>query len=231
LAVAQGSLLADVYSAIASERLGQALDALDEGDVVQKLAERSIQTGLLGHAAESAAASFLVLDESGRLVAANRSACAMLGYERDELLGLSIGDVEVSPLLERLLAAGEAGIAWLRRADGGMVLVRYEARAATAGSVRLRVLVAHPFTTRVVASRAVERTVGTRPPGSRHDLTRRELEVLVLLAEGLENDEISKHLFISRETVKSHVRRLLQKLDARSRAHAVALGMRESLID
>jgi DNA-binding CsgD family transcriptional regulator len=51
------------------------------------------------------------------------------------------------------------------------------------------------------------------------------------MAEGLDNDEISKHLFISRETVKSHVRRLLHKLGARSRTHAVAVALRRDLID
>jgi DNA-binding NarL/FixJ family response regulator len=62
-------------------------------------------------------------------------------------------------------------------------------------------------------------------------LTRRETDVLDLIARGLSNGEIGKHLFISDETVKSHVKTLLEKLQARTRAHAVALAFRSGLID
>jgi DNA-binding NarL/FixJ family response regulator len=60
--------------------------------------------------------------------------------------------------------------------------------------------------------------------------TMREIEVLQLISDGLVNREIGVRLFLSEETVKSHVRHLLAKLQARSRAHAVAIGFRRSLI-
>jgi DNA-binding NarL/FixJ family response regulator len=60
--------------------------------------------------------------------------------------------------------------------------------------------------------------------------TAREIQVLQLIAEGLVNREIGQELFLSEETVKSHVRHLLAKLQARSRAHAVAVGFRRGLI-
>ena len=60
--------------------------------------------------------------------------------------------------------------------------------------------------------------------------TVRETEVLQLISEGLVNREIGQRLFLSEETVKSHVRHLLAKLQARSRAHAVAVGFRRGLI-
>jgi DNA-binding NarL/FixJ family response regulator len=60
--------------------------------------------------------------------------------------------------------------------------------------------------------------------------TNREIEVLQLVSEGLVNREIGNRLFLSEETVKSHVRHLLAKLQARSRAHAVAVGFRRGLI-
>lgn len=59
----------------------------------------------------------------------------------------------------------------------------------------------------------------------------REIEVLQLVSDGLANREIGDRLFLSEETVKSHVRHLLAKLQARSRAHAVAVGFRRGLID
>jgi len=61
--------------------------------------------------------------------------------------------------------------------------------------------------------------------------TAREIEVLQLISDGLVNREIGVRLFLSEETVKSHVRHLLAKLQARSRAHAVAVGFRRSLIN
>ncbi len=60
--------------------------------------------------------------------------------------------------------------------------------------------------------------------------TQREIEVLQLISEGLVNREIGRLLFLSEETVKSHVRHLLAKLQARSRAHAVAVGFRRGLL-
>src|SRR4029079_15609663 len=60
--------------------------------------------------------------------------------------------------------------------------------------------------------------------------TGREIEVLQLRARRLVNREIGQRLFLSEATVKSHVRHLLAKLQARSRAHAVAGGLTRGVI-
>jgi two-component system, NarL family, response regulator NreC len=62
-------------------------------------------------------------------------------------------------------------------------------------------------------------------------LTAREREILQLLADGMSNAEVAAKLFISQETVKSHVRHILTKLEADTRTHAVAIALRESIID
>jgi DNA-binding NarL/FixJ family response regulator len=62
-------------------------------------------------------------------------------------------------------------------------------------------------------------------------LTTREREILQLLADGMSNAEVAKQLFISQETVKSHVRHILTKLEADTRTHAVAIALREAIID
>ena len=62
------------------------------------------------------------------------------------------------------------------------------------------------------------------------NLTRRERDVLRLLSEGLSNDEIGKRLFISPETVRTHVRKAMEKLNADTRTQAVATALRQSLI-
>ncbi len=62
-------------------------------------------------------------------------------------------------------------------------------------------------------------------------LTPREREILQLLAHGMSNGDVAGKLFISQETVKSHVRHILAKLEADTRTHAVAIALRESIID
>jgi DNA-binding NarL/FixJ family response regulator len=62
-------------------------------------------------------------------------------------------------------------------------------------------------------------------------LTDRELEVLRLVATGLNNREVAKLLFISENTVKNHVRNILEKLQLHSRMEAVMYAVREKLLD
>jgi two-component system, NarL family, response regulator LiaR len=72
--------------------------------------------------------------------------------------------------------------------------------------------------------RAPEGTSGLRPVKS--PLTAREWEVIDLVAEGRTNDQIANVLVLSSETVRSHVKNILRKLDARSREEAVAIAQR-----
>lgn len=70
-----------------------------------------------------------------------------------------------------------------------------------------------------------------REQGPALRLTDRELEVLRLVAKGLNNREVAKELFISENTVKNHVRNILEKLQLHSRMEAVMYAMREKLLD
>jgi DNA-binding NarL/FixJ family response regulator len=74
-----------------------------------------------------------------------------------------------------------------------------------------------------------ERQIPT-PPGATIDLTRRERQVLQLVADGLANREVGSVLYVTEDTVKSHIRHILVKLGATSRANAVAIGIRAGLI-
>jgi two-component system, NarL family, response regulator len=68
------------------------------------------------------------------------------------------------------------------------------------------------------------------PKGSRGKLTRRQREILQLLADGESTTVAARELDLSEETVKTHMRNALARLGARNRSHAVAIALRESLI-
>ena len=62
-------------------------------------------------------------------------------------------------------------------------------------------------------------------------LTDREMEVLTLVAKGMANRDVARQLFISENTVKNHVRNILEKLQIHSRMEAVMIAVREKLIE
>lgn len=80
-----------------------------------------------------------------------------------------------------------------------------------------------------VASRPASMAAGVRT-GSFAALTDREREILVLVARGLTNEEIGSHLFISPATVKTHLARIMAKLDAHDRAQLVVRAYEGGLV-
>lgn len=69
------------------------------------------------------------------------------------------------------------------------------------------------------------------PRGSRGKLTQRQREILQLLANGESTTVAARELGLSEETIKTHTKNALARLGARNRTHAVAIALRESLID
>jgi DNA-binding NarL/FixJ family response regulator len=72
----------------------------------------------------------------------------------------------------------------------------------------------------------IKRGTTAYAPGARQPLSGREYEVLQLIADGLDNQGIGKRLYVSVETVRTHVKSILRKLHARDRAHAVSIAFR-----
>jgi DNA-binding NarL/FixJ family response regulator len=70
-----------------------------------------------------------------------------------------------------------------------------------------------------------------RPQVPTPKLTDREMEVLQLVAKGLNNRDIAKQLYISENTVKNHIRNILEKLHLHSRMEAVVYAVREKMIE
>ena len=70
-----------------------------------------------------------------------------------------------------------------------------------------------------------------KPAAAQPRLTEREMEVLRLVAKGRNNRDIAKELFISENTVKNHIRNILEKLHLHSRMQAVVYAVREMLLE
>jgi DNA-binding NarL/FixJ family response regulator len=81
-----------------------------------------------------------------------------------------------------------------------------------------------------IALRAAALSAGREWPGAHLGLTQREAEVLEQLVKGLDNRAIGQALYISEDTVKSHVKAVLRKLGARDRAQAVSMALRQGLV-
>lgn len=78
-----------------------------------------------------------------------------------------------------------------------------------------------------LSQRVAERLAARR---QRPDLSQRELDVLQQLAKGRTNKEIAIHLFISEDTVKSHIKSLFSKLDVKDRTEAVIIALRHGIV-
>jgi DNA-binding NarL/FixJ family response regulator len=91
-------------------------------------------------------------------------------------------------------------------------------------------LLAPTITRRLIAEFVRRPEPARRPTRTLAGITDREREVLTLIARGLCNSEIEQHLHLSRGTVKTHIGRLLAKLDARDRAQLVIVGYETGLV-
>jgi len=128
---------------------------------------------------------------------------------------------------ERLLVeAVEAGASGFLGKDEAADEVLAAAKAAAEGEVLI-----DPVTlTRILHQVAKEREAHRGAMALLGDLTDREHEVLRLLAQGTRNDDIAQKLFISPQTVQTHVRNLLAKLGVHSKLEAVAFAVRHGAI-
>ncbi|HVT00154.1 MAG TPA: response regulator transcription factor [Solirubrobacterales bacterium] len=126
-----------------------------------------------------------------------------------------------APMLA-IVAHGDRPERHLANAAMGAGATAYVAR--TAGPEQMR--------RAVQAAAAQERFVdGDVPPkGSRGVITRRQREILQLLADGESTTVAARKLGLSEETVKTHMKNTLARLGAKNRSHAIAIGLRESLI-
>jgi DNA-binding NarL/FixJ family response regulator len=134
----------------------------------------------------------------------------------------------VSDLEEDLYEAVKAGVNGYLLKEVAIPEVADAVRAVAAGHSLVSPSMASKLFTEfnVLAQQADDRQRSLSPR-----LTERELEVLKLVARGLSNRDIAGELYISENTVKNHVRNVLEKLQLHSRMEAVVYAMREKLLD
>jgi DNA-binding NarL/FixJ family response regulator len=125
-----------------------------------------------------------------------------------------------------LVEAVEAGASGFLSNDSAAPEVLGAVKAAAVGEV----LIDPGTLTRLLAQVAREREAQRDAMNLLNDLTEREREILQLLAEGLRNDDIAGKLYISPQTVQTHVRNILGKLRVHSKLEAVAFAVRHGAI-
>jgi DNA-binding NarL/FixJ family response regulator len=126
---------------------------------------------------------------------------------------------------EYVYKALRAGASGFLLKDAGPSELLNAIRVVAAGDA----LIAPSITRRLIAEFAARRDPNT-PPAAVAKLTDREREILRLVARGLTNAEIANRLVISPLTTKTHVSRILRKLDCRDRAQLVTLAYESGLV-
>jgi DNA-binding CsgD family transcriptional regulator len=166
----------------------------------------------------------VLADDDRRYVAANGAACLLLRSREEDVLRLTIEDLVsppnrplIRPLWDSFLDEGtQKGRIELLMPDGALVEVEYSATANVEPGRHLAIWLFppgprdHPDRERAATGRL---------------LTSREREILGMVAMGMGSPWIAASLGVAPSTVESHVRNCLEKLRARNRAHAIALGI------
>ena len=179
----------------------------------------------------------LIADDQRRWVTGNAAAGQLLGIPREQIPWATMDDVtpasERSRLEEQweafLGSGGAEGLYELFVPGREPVPVEFGAVAHVQPSRHLAVFMAlepeaaGAGTTTLIGGPAW--SVIVKDDEGRSALTRREREVLTLIAAGGRSEDVADELFVSPETVKSHVQNALSKLGARTRAHAVAIAL------
>jgi DNA-binding NarL/FixJ family response regulator len=152
---------------------------------------------------------------------ATRLICADPSLEYSRVLMLTTFDLD-----EYVYGALRAGASGFLLKDAGPAELLHAIRTIAAGDA----LLAPSITRRLIAEFANRPEPGTVAPLELDHLTERELEILRLVAAGLSNAEIARQLVISPLTAKTHVGRVLAKLDCHDRAQLVALAYETGLV-
>jgi PAS domain S-box-containing protein len=179
--------------------------------------------------------AILVVDDRRRCVEANEPACELIGLDRERIVGKRFESFVMREMRDRVEHV------WQAFADGGgnagpfMLSSGHEVQISMTQNLMpgRHLLVLSPIAAGGAAPPAggvAEEPGGGIPVRAPRTPSAREREVLALLATGATDPQIAVELGLSPATVQTHVRNAKTKLGARTRAHAVALGLERGLI-
>jgi DNA-binding NarL/FixJ family response regulator len=160
-----------------------------------------------------------------------REGCDVVATAGDSAAGLAMVREHEPDVTIVDIALGSESRADPRLEDGDRNVVLYT------GSSDIEVLLDGLDAIRIVAAGGtyvdprLRASLFWRRATQRSSLSTREREIIGLLAGGLTGDEVADRLFLSAETVKTHIRNAMSKLEARNRVHAIAIALRDGLID
>jgi len=179
----------------------------------------------------------LIADDRRRWVTANTAACGLLGIAREEVPWHTMDEFTppsarkwLEEQWEGFLANGAAeGLYQLDIPQRGPVPVEFSATANVLPSRHLSVFIPPDELSTEQVRRALDHNepwslVADDTSGDAQ-LTDREREIMTMVASGLQGGDMAERLFLSPETIKSHVHNAMAKLGARTRAHAVAIAL------
>ena len=178
----------------------------------------------------------LIADDQRRWVTGNAAACQLLGIAPEDVPWHTIDEftpptqrARLEKLWEEFLATGVAeGWYQFQVPKRGLLPVEFSATANVLPARHLSVLIPTESVSPERAASALAGRVSWNPvaeSSGRVELTEREREVITLVAGGLHNEEMAAQLFLSTETVKTHVQHAMEKLGVHTRAHAVAVAL------
>lgn len=178
---------------------------------------------------ERSSNAMALLDERRVSVEVNPAMTRLLGVPRAELIGTRLEEhlapeqrEEAEREWRELWEAGDrGGERIVLRGDGSRLRLRFAAHTGEVGDRKLVILVLTE----------IEPEPAPKQPPRFEELTRRECQVLHLVALGQSSPEIAERLFISTETVRTHVRNAMTKLGARTRAQLVAIALSDRLCE
>jgi len=161
---------------------------------------------------------------------------------RDVGFDVAIVDLRRQEGLDQTLGGAEA-IRALRKTEPGLGIVAHGDRAERHIAAAAMQAGATAYISRTARAEELRRATqaalahesfidpAVPPRGSRGKLTKRQREILQLLANGGSTSAAARELGLSEETVKTHTKNALARLGARNRTHAVAIALRESLVE